>query len=737
MAGVLPSVVGTSQLRGEVPYPAGRRRYASGAGRQRDEKTSHQAVHVRFEYLAAGVPSRRLIASAARRAWRAARAHVVPDPTPLSPQELLLGMRAGTPAALADLLGRPGRGLLAHDRAGVTSGLASIFPGEAARMVERAAKAAAGRLTVFGREIVVTAPGEGTDWQLDPLHGGHFDEDAPSQALPVVPGADVKVPWAIGRGEQWVAFGCGAIAAPARADEFAEAFVASLHDFVEQNPIGRGVQWASPMEAALRVVCLGQAHAMLAGQPALARLGYALDLAGLAVATGRFVLSRLEDAQVVPNNHLAGDWLGLLACAVLVPEWPEAPRWRTIGLAGLAREIAAQTHADGTSFEGSVPYHRLAIEIFTAGGLLARLAHAPLPGAFWSRLALMYAAARSLLASAGELPQIGDDDSGRVLAFRERTALDGAYLLPLGAAVLGDPALRIRPGDHDAEEVLWLCGRPAVEWLRAARPGPAPASASFPQGGFHVLRRGGVEVAISCGRNGQSGVGGHSHNDKLAFELRLHGRLVVCDPGSPCYTRDSRLRDRFRSTRAHATLVVDGQEQAPIPRGRPFALPDAARATCLAFESSASHERFLGEHYGYASLGVVHRREIVLLEAALLVRDQLDGAGVHAIELRFPFPSAEARLRRLGSSERRRLEALGAAARSSVVNAVEFGSPSAPLALLIVESGEELEARLEGAAYSPGYAELAPSCTAVFTGHLACPATLTTFILPLADAEIR
>ncbi|HEX9291081.1 MAG TPA: heparinase II/III-family protein, partial [Anaeromyxobacteraceae bacterium] len=256
----------------------------------------------------------------------------------------------------------------------------------------------------------------------------------------------------------------------------------------------------------------------------------------------------------------------------------------------------------------------------------------------------------------------------------------------------------------------------------------------FPRGGFHVLRRGPVEVAISCGRNGQGGIGGHSHNDKLAFELRVGGALAICDPGSPSYASDPELRDRFRATRAHATLCVDGEEQAPIPPGRPFALPDAAQATCLVLESARRRERFVGEHRGYARLGIVHRRELLLLDDALVVADRLDGTGTHAVELRFPFPSREARLRPLRRGELRRIEALGDGSLFDVRHAVEVGPAAAPLAVLAVAIPSPLAARLEEAAYSRGYAEVAASLTAVFAGRLRCPATMVTLVLPLGGA---
>ncbi|GEJ56354.1 heparinase II/III family protein [Anaeromyxobacter diazotrophicus] len=683
-----------------------------------------------LNYLAARVPPGRLLAGATRRAWRSVRARAEPASPPA--RELLDGIGCASAAELSRRLGSPGRALVAYDRFGLAEALARRFPAERERAVARAEEALSGRWTIFGREVEVSRDGGGTDWNLDPLTRLRFPPSPVRGTLsPSVQGADPKAAWAVGRGEQWVALGCAGVAAPERAARYAEAFTASLRDFAAENPLGAGVQWASPMEAALRLVCAGQAHALLSGQPALADPPHALALAQLAVGTARLLLARREDAGAIPNNHLVADLVGLLAAAALLPEWPEAPRWRAAGAAGLRREILAQTHADGTSFEGSVPYHRLALELFTAGALLARRARARLGEAYARRLAAMYAAARALLFQGGALPQLGDHDSGRVLAFRARPALDAGYLLPLGAAVTGDAALRLRPGVEDAEEALWTCGPAALERLAAAPPGPPPRSASFPEGGFHLLRRGGAEVALSCGRNGQAGVGGHSHNDKLAFELRLGGELVVCDPGSPCYTADPALRDAFRATRAHATVALDGAEQAPIPRGRPFALPDAARAVRLAFASGAEGERFAGEHQGYARLGVVHRRELLLADGGLLVLDRLLGAGAHEVELRWPFPDEEARLRPLTAGERLGVWAIPGTRLQpfDLERAVEVGPAASPRAVLVVAGSGPLAARLAPAGYAPGYGELRPSRTAVFTGRLACPATLCTVVL--------
>jgi hypothetical protein len=525
---------------------------------------------------------------------------------------------------------------------------------------------------------------------------------------------------------------------PLGGDAFAAALSASVRDFAVENPVGRGVHWTSAMEAALRawnlVLALWILSARRGPDPALA-----VEAARLLVSTGRFVLAHLEDDTAVPNNHLAAEWLGLLACAEGLPEWPEAPRWRALALDGLCAAIAAQVNADGTSFEGSIPYQRLAVEIFSAGLVLAHGARRPLGSGYGRRLRALYASTRALLSSSGELPQIGDNDSGRVLALRERGPTEGGYLLPLGAALLRDPALLVRRGAADAAEVAWLLGPRALDALAAARPGRAPASASFPAGGFHALRRGPLEVFVSCGPSGQRGIGGHSHNDKLALELHAGGALAVCDPGTASYTGDPDLRNAFRSTRAHATIVVDGLEQAPIPAERLFALPDAAAARLLEFDPGGTAARLAGEHRGFARAGVVHRREVTVVERGAVVVDRLLARGVHAIELRWPFASPLARARRPSAEEAAALARLARVARLRATfdpeHAVEVPLGAAGRLLVAFACPPGLAPTVVPSLRSPGYGSVEEGSTALVAGRLTCPAALATLFLHLAPRE--
>jgi hypothetical protein len=687
-----------------------------------------------YGFLATRVAPQRLLATAARRAARLAWNRLAP---PLSPaRDRLLDVLGcdGAPA-LARMLARARPALTPWTPATLRAALERHAPAEIERAIGRAEDAARGRLTVFGTSVDVSRRGGGTDWQLDAIHGGRFSAWAPSGALPDSPGLDLKMAWAVGRGEQWVALAQGAVLDSRRGGELARALSASVRDFAVENPVGHGAHWASPMEAALRAWNLVLALWIVSARGAAPDPDLAVEAARLLVSTGRFVLAHLEDDTAVPNNHLAADWLGLLACAEGLPEWPEAPRWRVLALAGLDAALRQQVNDDGTTFEGSLPYQRLAIEIFAAGAMLARAARRSLGGAYARRLHSLFRSTRDLLSASGEIPQIGDNDSGRVLALRERGPTEGGYLLPLGAALSRAPSLLRSRGAADAVEVAWLLGPRALSAVAAMRPGRPPASASYPRGGFHALRRGSLEVFVSCGANGQRGVGGHSHNDKLSFELFVAGSLAVCDPGSPSYTGDPDLRNAFRATRAHATVVVDGLEQAPILPERLFALPDVSDARLLAFDPGGPAALLAGEHRGFARAGIVHRREIAVTSWGIAVVDRLAGRGAHHVELRWPFASPHLRLRPVARGEAASLARLARAARLrwrvDPEHAVEVPLGDAGRLLVAFACPPGFVPEIGPSLRSPGYGQVADAATAVLAGPVGCPAAFGTFFVHL------
>ena len=81
--------------------------------------------------------------------------------------------------------------------------------------------------------------------------------------------------------------------------------------------------------------------------------------------------------------------------------------------------------------------------------------------------------------------------------------------------------------------------------------------------GLYGLRTGSDMLIMDCGDIGPSYQPGHTHCDFLSYELMLAGQRLVVDTGVFEY-EPGQLRQYVRSTRAHNTVSIDGDEQSEV-----------------------------------------------------------------------------------------------------------------------------------------------------------------------------
>lgn len=288
----------------------------------------------------------------------------------------------------------------------------------------------------------------------------------------------------------------------------------------------------------------------------------------------------------------------------------------------------------------------------------------PFPAWYWERLGRVFAFSAALADDHGRVPQFGDNDSGRFLKLLPampprppgelrtdelRTSeslqaggggadgmedvLNHDHLLAALAGLLEPPAGARRLANAwrwETAVVRGLARLPGGEGRRATARVPAPVVRddtrpvfqAFPQFGAVVVKWGSLRAVIRCGPVGQCGIGGHAHNDPLAFELTVAGQPLVVDPGSYLYTPLPTERNRFRAAAAHSTLAVEGQEPNPFgpgPRGL-FLLRERAHARIAEITDHA----IVMEHNGF---GVVHRRTLCFSPGVLTGRDECAVAG--------------------------------------------------------------------------------------------------------------
>ncbi len=413
---------------------------------------------------------------------------------------------------------------------------------------------------------------------------------------------------------------------------YAAACAELLADWLSANPADEAhPNWSDPFEVACRITTWLWAYHLLLAADALTPAAHALFLRGLWMH-GAYLDACLE--LHVPNNHLLLEVKALAMLGLLLPEFAASERWRARGLALLEREVRRQTCADGAHAERVPHYHRLvAGELLELARLLDMNA-APVPAALAERLPQLAAFELHLQRPDGRLPLFGDSAHGDPhIRFQVAEA---------AAAWLGRAELK-RPGARLEAMTVWLVGTEgARRWEALPAAAPAP-SRLFREGGYAVLRTGwqaaGRYLALDCGPFGYPLAAGHGHADALSVEVFADGQPRLVDSGVYSYHLGRRWRQWFRGTRAHNTVVVDGQDQSELlDEGRVWR---PARVTVRAWASGERLDWIDAEHDGYQRLPgrVRHRRRVVFVKPDYwLIVDDLAGAGRHAFEALFHLP---------------------------------------------------------------------------------------------------
>lgn len=484
-----------------------------------------------------------------------------------------------------------------------------------------------------------TALGEHLPWHVDfktgrrwPLrYGADLDPndlDRPS---------DVRVPWELSRCQHFATLGQ---AYGLTGDErFAREFVSQVTDWLDANPWAYGVNWMCPMDVALRAIGWLWGFHLLAGSAACAAQGFRSRFLRALLLHGEFLAANLEVDEVNGNHYLV-DGVGLVVLGLFFRDTPKGRRWLARGKRIVLDEMQSQVHEDGVDIEQSMAYHRLVLEAFLTAGLLLRLHGESPPPAFWDRLERMLEFVLAYTKPDGQAPLIGDADDGRIQKLGGQPVTDHRYLLSTGAVLFERGDFK-RGAGRFWEESFWLLGPAALDsFQKLPEPAALPGSQAFPEGGFYVLRNAVAHLVVDCGEVGLRGRGGHGHNDVLSFELHLAGLNVVTDCGAYLYTASREWRNRFRSTAFHNTVAVDGEElNRPADPDDLFRLRYDAVPTGVHWAPGVEWDRLQAGHRGYERLPdpVSHVRTLLLHREApvVLVRDRLDGRGIHRLVWRF------------------------------------------------------------------------------------------------------
>ncbi|MBI4061609.1 MAG: alginate lyase family protein [Elusimicrobia bacterium] len=350
--------------------------------------------------------------------------------------------------------------------------------------------------------------------------------------------------------------------------------------WIEENPGPAGAGW-EPYPIARRVV--NWIKWALAGNPLDAR-----SRASLAAQAGHLE-HRLETRLL--GNHLLADAKALMFAGAFLTG-PDAERCRTLSERLLREQWDEQILPDGGHFERSPMYHALILEDALDILNLARAYD-------FKALAARARAAASLLLDF--LPAAMHPD-GEIAFFN-------------------DSAFGMAPAPR---ELFSYASRLGFE----IPSGPGTGSSSRPAFGLWAFAAGATRLIVDAGAIGPDYLPGHAHCDTLSYELSVGGRRVVVNCGTYSYAGPERAR--FRRTRAHNTVEIDGEEQHEIwadfrvaRRGYPY---DAR--WCM----DSGSPMFSAAHTGYMRLPgrPLHRRTLAWRDDAWMIEDLIEASGRHA-----------------------------------------------------------------------------------------------------------
>jgi hypothetical protein len=493
------------------------------------------------------------------------------------------------------------------------------FPAARGEAIARGNRLAEGRFDLLGyRNLEYGSP---PDWHLDAVHGRR----PPRLFWALVPYLDPacgdhKVIWELNRHQHWIALGRAFwLSGDSR---YRDAFVRELESWIAANPPLTGINWASMLELAFRTISWTWALEFFAHGAEADRDPWLIDLL-MALDRQLEHVARNLSRYFSPNTHLSGEALALYAVSQALPELRRSRARAALGRDVLVDQASKQIRADGGHIELSAHYHRYSTDFYLLALLVARASRDRAAVVFERAARAQAEFLRTISDDNGQLPLLGDDDGGQLMGWCGTRPADASVTLGIAASALHETALAVGPA---SEEVYWSIGAAAsVHEVPARVPWP---SQRLDASGYFVSRTAdGDHLIFDAGPHGFLN-GGHAHSDALSVVLSVRGQPLLIDPGTATYTMDPRLRNLFRATRMHNTVVLDGRDHAE-PRGAFHwnAQPDAR----LLFSTIGAGFDFAeGTHDAYAR--VSHVRSVLALHGVgwLIVDHVLGDAEVNA-----------------------------------------------------------------------------------------------------------
>ncbi len=422
-------------------------------------------------------------------------------------------------------------------------------------------------------------------------------------------------------------------------ERYRQTFITLVDDWQRKNPYPQGPNWTCAMEVAIRAINILLAVELFHHTRPLPA-PFLKTLYTLLYQSGRHIFANLEDSgRGLNTNHYLADLIGLLTLGALFDCLEEGREWLHFAVTELEIEIREQTTDDGFCYESSANYHLLTLEFYLYTLTFCRSNDIALSVPFVRALQKALDITSALRDTTGVLPNIGDNDSGRLLKLSHREDRDPEWLLFWGL-MEGLAAEEFTPRSCATAESLWLFGGRRLQSGRLQGDSDLAQNKQSASNAYHTsssqyLKGAGIvkmahddlSLMINVADIGVNGLGGHKHNDQLSLALSWGAKQFIIDPGTLTYTANETERNRLRSVESHSTAYIDGAETNRFLPGYLFSLRKDGAPQVTSWLSTRELDLLQVEHNCYQRLSgaPIIKRAVYFDKLARfwLVRDQL------------------------------------------------------------------------------------------------------------------
>lgn len=401
-------------------------------------------------------------------------------------------------------------------------------------------------------------------------------------------------------------------------EKYYNSYKLLVTSWIKQNMIGIGDGW-HPYTVSLKIV--NWIYSYYIFESFLNKdLEFKNELMKYIYCMAKYLKYNLE--YHVLGNHLLENGRALLFAGLFFGD-KLSNDWLEKGREILWNQAEEQVLTDGGHFELSPMYHSIVLWIYLECTNLLKMNNQKIPDEILIKIEKMLVFQKVILHPDGKNPLFNDSafaigpDPLEVLNF-------GSIIMQKDFGFTGNYSCKLKLLVGTKNENVYL------SVLNDDKP-----TVLLEDSGYYLIKNNKLNsfLVIDCGKPCPDYLPAHAHADLLSYELSLNNERFIVDSGVYQY-KQGKYRDYFRSTKAHNTVEINGQNQSDVwgsfrvgRRGNPL------EAKILQYNQTKT---FKGSHDSYYSrYGIIHTRYLSEIDNRFwIILDEMDFSPKKTKEIR-------------------------------------------------------------------------------------------------------